>query len=298
VLPEAMRDPVIYAIPVFILFMALELLSLRLLDDEEAATYAGYEARDSRTSLLMGVGSVVVNGAARVVALLGYAALFAITPLRLDPHRWYTWVFVMLAMDLIWYAYHRASHRVRIMWAAHQAHHNSQKFNYSTALRQKWNPWGELLFWVPLPLLGVTPWVIFTAWSFNLMYQFWVHTERIGRLWAPLEFVFNTPSHHRVHHSSEPQYLDRNYGGILILWDRLFGTFAAETHRPVYGLTKNIDSYNPFRLQYHEYGSIIRDVRAASTWQERLGYLFRPPGWAPASARAELNAPLVTVHGG
>ena len=291
-LPEAMRDPVIYAIPVFVLFIALELLSLRLLDEDEAATYAGYEARDSRTSLLMGAGSVLVNGAARVVALLGYAALFAISPLRLDPHRWYTWVFVMLAMDLIWYAYHRASHRVRIMWAAHQAHHNSQKFNYSTALRQKWNPWGELLFWVPLPLLGVTPWVIFTAWSFNLLYQFWVHTERIGRLWAPIEFVMNTPSHHRVHHSSEPQYLDRNYGGIFILWDRMFGTFGAETHRPVYGLTKNIDSYNPFRLQYHEYGAIIRDVRAASSWRDRLGYLFRPPGWAPAAVPVPEAVPV------
>jgi sterol desaturase/sphingolipid hydroxylase (fatty acid hydroxylase superfamily) len=278
---ESLQDPIIYAIPAFVLFMALELLSLRLLDEDEAGNYTGYEARDSRTNVIMGLGSLVVNGSARVGALIGYAALYELTPLRLDPHRWYTWVFALLVVDVIWYSYHRASHRVRIMWAAHQAHHNSQRFNYTTAVRQKWNPWFELLFWVPLPLLGMPPWLIFTSFSVNLIFQFFVHTERIGRLPAPIEFVFNTPSHHRVHHASDPDYLDKNYAGILIIWDRMFGTYAEETHRPTYGLTTNIDSFNPFRLQYYEYAAIARDVRAARTWRERLGYLFAPPGWHP-----------------
>ncbi len=293
-LPDSLHDPVVYAVPAFVAFMLLEMVSFRLFAEDEADGYAGYEARDSRTSILMGLGSVVINGAARIGALIGYAALYALTPLRLDAHRWYTWVIVLVAVDVIWYAYHRASHRVRLMWAGHQAHHNSVFFNLSTAVRQKWNPWFELLFWTPLPLLGVPPWLIFTAFSINLIFQFFVHTERIGMLPAPIEFVFNTPSHHRVHHASDRDYLDRNYAGILIIWDRMFGTYAQETHRPTYGLTKNVDTYNPFRLQYCEYAAIARDVRRAHTWRERIGYVFAPPGWLPAARRSvegEIVAP-------
>lgn len=279
---DNLRDPVVFAIPFFVAFMLLELLSQRFLDDDERGA-GGYERRDTRTNILMGLGSLVVNGTARVAALLGYGALYVLTPLRLDAHRWYTWVFALLVVDLLFYAEHRAAHRVRILWAAHQAHHNSQRFNLSTAVRQKWNPWWELLVWVPLPLLGLPPWMIFTSFSINLIFQFFVHTERIDRMWPPIEYVFNTPSHHRVHHASDREYLDRNYAGMLIVWDRLFGTFTPERQRPTYGLTKNIDSHNPFRLQYHEYAAIWRDVRAATSWRERLGYLFAPPGWQPVS---------------
>jgi sterol desaturase/sphingolipid hydroxylase (fatty acid hydroxylase superfamily) len=283
---DSLHDPVVYAIPVFVAFIALELVSLRWADDAvDGDELVGYEYRDTRTNVVMGLGSVAINGAARVVALLAYAALFVITPLRLDSHRWYTWVLVLLLVDLIWYSYHRASHRVRIMWAAHQAHHNSQRFNLSTAVRQKWNPWFELLFWVPLPLLGVPPWLVFTAFSINLIFQFFVHTERVGKLPRPIEFVFNTPSHHRVHHASDRDYLDKNYGGILIVWDRLFRSYAEETHRPTYGLTENIDSFNPFRLQYHEYSAIARDVRASGSWRERFGHLVGPPGWTPEQTK-------------
>ncbi len=278
---DNLHDPVVFAIPVFAVFIAIELVSLRFLDDDGAPGGAGYELRDTRTNLIMGFGSLLVNGAARVAALVGYAALYVLTPLRLDAHRWYTWVITLLVVDLVWYSYHRASHRVRLMWAAHQAHHNSRRFNLSTAVRQKWNPWFELLFWVPLPLLGIPPWLIFTAFSVNLIFQFFVHTERVDRLPRWAEFVFNTPSHHRVHHASDADYLDKNYGGILIVWDRLFGSYAEETHRPTYGLTTNIDSFNPFRLQYHEYAAIVRDVRRSGSWRERLGYLVGPPGWHP-----------------
>ena len=288
---DALHDPLVYAIPAFVAFMVLEIVSLRAFADVDDSPYRGYEFRDSRVNVLMGLGSLVVNGGARLGALVGYAALYAATPLRLDTHRWQTWVGVLLAVDLIWYLYHRASHRVRVMWAGHQAHHNSLYFNLSTAVRQKWNPWFELLFWVPLPLLGVPPWLIFTAFSINLIFQFFVHTERIGRLPGWVEFVFNTPSHHRVHHASDPDYLDKNYAGILIVWDRMFGTYAEETHRPTYGLTKNIDWYNPVTLQYAEYRAIGRDLRRARTWRERLGYLFAPPGWLPDESAAGVTTP-------
>jgi sterol desaturase/sphingolipid hydroxylase (fatty acid hydroxylase superfamily) len=287
---DNLHDPVLYAVPVFAVFMAIEVLSLRFLDDGEDTGAGAYELRDTRTNMVMGVGSVLINGSARVFALLGYAALYVLTPLRLDAHRWYTWVITLLVVDLVWYSYHRASHRVRIMWAAHQAHHNSQRFNLSTAVRQKWNPWFELLFWVPLPLLGIPPWLIFTAFSINLIFQFFVHTERIDRLPRVIEFVFNTPSHHRVHHASDRDYLDRNYAGILIVWDRMFGSYAEETHRPTYGLTKNIDSFNPFRLQYHEYGAIYRDLRRSTSWRERFGYLVGPPGWQPPADLGPVTA--------
>ena len=294
-IPNALHDPITYALPVFVVFMALELVSLNALaDTDRAGTVRGYDARDSRSSLIAGLGSLVINGVARVFALVGYAALYAITPLRLDAHRWYTWVAVLLGVDLIWYVYHRASHRVRVMWAGHQAHHNSTYFNLITAVRQKWNPWFELLFWVPLPLLGVPPWLIFTAFSINLIFQFFVHTERVGRMWAPVEFVFNTPSHHRVHHASDPDYLDKNYAGILIIWDRLFGSYAEETHRPTYGLTKNYDTANPFRLQYHEYGRMFRDLRVAANWHERWRYVFGPPGWTPDPTQK--NARFARLH--
>ncbi len=276
-----LHDPVVLAIPVFVAFIAIELVSLRYLDEAVEGGPKGYDFRDTRTNVLMGLGSVLVNGTARIFALLGYAALYVLTPLRLDAHKWYTWVFTLLVVDLIWYTYHRASHRVRLMWAAHQAHHNSQRFNLSTAVRQKWNPWFELLFWVPLPLLGIPPWLIFTAFSVNLIFQFFVHTERVDRLPGGIEYVFNTPSHHRVHHASDADYLDKNYGGILIIWDRLFGSYAEETHRPTYGLTTNIDSFNPFRLQYYEYAAMARDVRRSRSWRERLGYVVGPPGWSP-----------------
>ncbi|WP_375486671.1 sterol desaturase family protein [uncultured Jatrophihabitans sp.] len=292
---ETLRDPVVAAIPVFALFMALEFLALRFLDEDERGAGA-YDLRDTRPNIAMGVGSLVVNGAARLVALLGYAALYAVTPLRLPTDRWFTWLAVIIGVDLLFYLEHRSAHRVRLLWAAHQAHHNSQRFNLSTAVRQKWNPWWELIVWVPLPLLGVPPWLIFTSFSVNLVFQFFVHTERIDRMWAPVEFVFNTPSHHRVHHGSDPEYLDRNYAGILILWDRLFRSYAEETHRPRYGLTKNIDSHNLLRLQYHEYGAIARDVRAARSWRERLGYVFAPPGWSPEPADAQKNARLSRPH--
>jgi len=298
---DNLRDPVIYAVPVFALFIALEALSLKFLVDEDgsdaADRFTGYEARDTRTNLLMGVGSLIVNGTARLAALVAYAALYVLAPVHLDTHRWYTWLFALLIVDLLFYSEHRAAHRVRILWAAHQAHHNSQRFNLSTAVRQKWNPWWELIVWVPLPLMGLPPWLIFTTFSINLIFQFFVHTERIDRMWGPVEFVFNTPSHHRVHHASDAEYLDKNYAGMLIVWDRMFGSYAEERQRPTYGLTTNVDSYNPFRLQYHEYAAIARDVRRATRWRHRFGYAFGPPGWSPpATVQPDIPEPMTATR--
>ena len=293
-LPEPMRDPVALAIPFFLLLLVIEWTAARVLGDAEVVDgrtvppRAGYQARDARASISMGLFSIVTTAFWKFLALLGYAALYSyVAPWHLPVDKWYTWVVLILGVDLLFYTYHRIAHRTRIIWATHQSHHSSEYFNFATALRQKWNNSGEILMWLPLPLLGMPPWMVFCGFSVNLVYQFWVHTERIDRMWRPFEFVFNTPSHHRVHHGYDPEYLDKNYGGILIIWDRLFGTYQDETHRPHYGLTKSVHTYNIWRLQTHEYAAIARDVRAARRWRDKLGYVFRPAGWVPEDRRAE-----------
>jgi len=284
ILPPQMRDPVLVAIPFFLLLLIIEWTAARKLEHEAERPSAGaYATRDAWASISMGLVSVATTGAWKFLALLGYAAIYTyLAPWHLPATQWYTWVIALVGVDLLFYCYHRIAHRVRLIWATHQAHHSSEYFNFATALRQKWNNSGEILMWIPLPLLGIPPWLVFASFSVNLVYQFWIHTERIGTLPRPVEFVFNTPSHHRVHHGMDPIYLDRNYGGILIIWDRMFGTFQPEVFRPHYGLTKPVGTFNIWRLQTREYAAIGRDVRAARRLRDRLGYIFGPPGWAPA----------------
>ena len=293
-IPEALRDPVALAVPFFLLVLGLEGLAAYLLEDERPDDQrrtpdgralplrGGYERRDALTSMSMGAVSVVTMTLWKSLALVGYAALFAwVAPWHLPVDAWWTWAIAILGVDFFFYWAHRVAHRVRLVWATHQAHHSSEYFNFATALRQKWNNSAEIIAWLPLPLLGVPPALVFFGFSVSLVYQFFVHTERVDKLWRPVELVLNTPSHHRVHHGTDPQYLDRNYGGILIIWDRLFGSFQPELHRPTYGLTTRVGTHRIVRLQTHEYAAIMRDVRRAPRLRDKLGYVFGPPGWRP-----------------
>jgi sterol desaturase/sphingolipid hydroxylase (fatty acid hydroxylase superfamily) len=175
------------------------------------------------------------------------------------------------------------NHEVRIFWAGHVPHHSSVKYNYGTALRQGV---GErvhkFIFWLWIPLLGFDALMIFMMMGLNLVYQFFVHTDLVYKMPAWFEYIFNTPSHHRVHHASNTRYLDRNHAGVLIIWDKIFGTFSEEkeTEKPVYGLTTNIETYNPIYVATHEYASILRDVKRAKNWSDRLKYIFYAPGWS------------------
>jgi sterol desaturase/sphingolipid hydroxylase (fatty acid hydroxylase superfamily) len=315
VLPPQMRDPVLFAVPFFLLLLIIEWTAARKLehigdeplagraagdatvDEPERPPSGGYMKRDAWASVLMGLVSVGTTAGWKFGALLGYAAIYAyLAPWHLPATQWYTWVTAILGVDLMFYTYHRIAHRVRLIWATHQAHHSSRYFNFATALRQKWNNSGEILIWIPLPLLGIPPWVVFAGFSINLIYQFWVHTEHIDRLWRPFEFVFNTPSHHRVHHGMDQEYLDTNYAGILIIWDRMFGTFQPEVFRPHYGLTKPVNTYNVWKLQTREYVAIAQDVRRATRWRDRLSYIFGPPGWEPGqSVQPDIPAPITAV---
>ncbi|NUR72005.1 MAG: sterol desaturase family protein [Hamadaea sp.] len=270
-------DVVLWSVPAFILLTLLEAISYRLHPDDDEL---GYAAKDTAASLSMGLGSLGFDLLWGIVPALAYSAIHLLTPLEV-PVSW-QWILVcLLAQDFFYYWSHRSHHVIRVLWASHVVHHSSRRFNLSTALRQPWTGFTSWLFYLPMIALGVHPAVLAFCSSVNLVYQFWIHTERIDKLPRPFEFVLNTPSHHRVHHASQGGYLDRNFGGILIVWDRLFGSFAPETERPVYGLTKNIETYNPLRVAFHEYAAIGRDLRAARTWRERLGRLFAGPGWQP-----------------
>ena len=190
------------------------------------------------------------------------------------------WAAAIAGWDLIYYWNHRMMHEVRGLWAIHVVHHSSERYNLSTALRQ---PVADVLgAFVPygaLARLGVRPALIGQARGLNLLYQYWIHTDTIRSI-GPGEEVLNTPSHHRVHHGSNQRYLDRNHGSILIVWDRLFGTFQREEEPVVYGLTKNIDTYAPARIATHEYRDILRDIAQSTSWRDRLSFLLRGPGWA------------------
>ncbi len=279
---DPLKNPVTYAVPFFLLTILIELAALKWLDHDDNVT--GYNGRDARTSMGMGAISLFFSLALKVGSFLVYTVVFTYFAFwELPTDTWWYWVLLLVAVDLSFYASHRFVHRVNVGWAAHQAHHSSEYMNFATALRQKWNPWFEFIFWLPLPFLGFAPWTIYVAFGFNLIYQFFTHTEMIGKLWRPIEFVMNTPSHHRVHHGSDPEYLDKNYAGILIIWDRMFGTFVEEKQKPTYGLTKPVETYNMIKLQYGDYAQIIRNVRASSSFRDKLGYLFGPPGWEPPS---------------
>lgn len=280
-----MDDLIHLAIPAFIALMVVEACAGAWVARQ---TYA---ARDTAASLAMGVGNVLIALATKGLKLGLFFWLYDRRLLDAGTGA-AAWVGLFFADDFVYYWYHRKSHEVRLLWAAHVNHHSSRRYNLSTALRQSWTgPFTHLPFYAVLPLLGFHPLMVLTMGSVSLLYQFWIHTEHVGRLPRWLEAVFNTPSHHRVHHGSNVEYLDRNHGGILIVWDRLFGTFEPEDEDEpvVYGLTQNIDTFNPVRIASHEYEEMLADVARSRTWRERLEFVLRGPRWA-YRRRAEIVA--------
>ena len=245
----------------------------------------GYERRDTAASLSMLVGNVAVTVA--YYGALSRVSRFLFRHRVADlGRRKGSFVVAMVMWDFLYYWSHRWQHEKRILWANHVTHHSSEHYNLSTALRQPWS--GYLTSWVffPMPLLGLSLEQTARAGQLNLLYQYWIHTEVIDRLDRTSESVLNTPSHHRVHHGANPQYLDKNYGGILIVWDKLFGTFEPEVRRVKYGLTKNIKTFNPLRIGYHEMADIARDVRRSKGWRNKWRHVFGPPGWQPDQVNA------------
>ncbi|MFT5685490.1 MAG: sterol desaturase/sphingolipid hydroxylase (fatty acid hydroxylase superfamily) [Myxococcota bacterium] len=291
-------DLVYLAVPGFIVAILLELLI------GWRTGRARYEPRDTLTSLLMGVGSLVEGVVFGFLGIVTLAAFYTLAPFKLAEQSWgwSPWVFavVLLVDDLRYYWFHRCSHEIRWFWASHVNHHSSQHYNLSTALRQTWsfNLALGFVFRIPLVLLGVHPVMLVFTEGISLLYQFWIHTELIDRLPRPLEAVLNTPSHHRVHHATNPDYLDANYAGILIIWDRMLGTYVPERieEPPQYGLVKNLGTFSLLRVAFHEWIAMFTDVvRPGLRPMQRLGYVFGPPGWSHDGSR-ETSADLKAAH--
>lgn len=273
------------AIPIFLITIALERQWAKTAKARKhGGSIKGYSRPDTLASLAMGVGNVIIAAGTKIATAALMIFLYEYRLFTL-PTAWWTFVLLFFAEDLCYYAFHRASHEIRFFWAAHINHHSSQHYNLSTALRQSWTtPFTGPLFWIPLPLLGFAPWMVLTQQAISLLYQYWIHTESIGKLgW--FEKIFNTPSHHRVHHGANPRYLDRNHAGILIIWDKLFGSFEPESDKVHYGLTTNLTSHNPFHIAFHEWRAIGADVKNARSLGDAFMYVFGPPGWSPDGSR-------------
>jgi len=269
-----MPDLIQLAIPAFIALMLVEAIVGVLLQREI------YEVKDAAASISMGLGNLATDLLAKVVQFSILTFLYRFAIFHID-YQWWAWVLLFFCDEFSYYWFHRVSHECRIFWASHVVHHSSQRYNLSTALRQTWTgSFMSFVFWIWLPIVGFPPIMIMTMKAISLLYQFWIHTELIRSL-GPLEFVFNTPSHHRVHHGSNLRYIDRNHGGTLIIWDKLFGTFEPENPAdPVrFGLTKNIQTYNPVRIAFHEWAALFHDAWAAPGWRNKLRYIFGNPGW-------------------
>lgn len=273
-------SPTLIAAPLFVLAIAWEWWAVAT-----GRARGKYESKDAFASMAMGIGNVVVNTLTATVTFLMLVFFWRFRIAEL-PFTWWSILTAFLLYDFVYYWKHRFAHRVRWFWMEHVTHHSSQHYNLTTAVRQPWfGPFtGLILLGAPLVILGFHPALLALVGGLNLVYQFWIHTEAIDRLPRWVEFIFNTPSHHRVHHATHPMYLDRNYAGVFIIWDRLFGTFTKETSDlPMqYGIVKPLASYNPLIVAYHEGWGLARDCVSDGLrphiWLARAS---QPPGWSP-----------------
>ncbi len=264
------------SIPFFFLLIGIELLVAR------ARRRRVYRLADAVGDLGCGMAQQLVLVFAGAALLAAYAWVHGRFRLfTLDARSATPWILSFVGVDFLYYWWHRGSHRVNVLWAAHVVHHQSEDFNLAVALRQAVaTSFTSLPFYLPMALLGVPPVVYATMVALSTLYQFWIHTELVGKL-GPLEWILNTPSHHRVHHAVNPEYLDRNYGAILIVWDRLFGTFAGEAAAPVYGTVKPLGSFNPVWAQLAYFAELWRKAAAFPRGADRLRLLLMPPPWSP-----------------
>jgi len=291
-------SPTTIAAPAFVLSVIWEWWAVRT-----GRAGGRYETKDALTSMSMGIGNLVVNTLTGTVALW---MMMLVWPFRVAeiPVTWWSMIALFVAYDFVYYWKHRLAHRMRWFWMEHVTHHSSTHYNLTTALRQPWFGPFTGLIWIGLPLviLGFHPLFIFFVGGLNLVYQFWIHTEAIGKMPAWFEAVMNTPSHHRVHHAINPRYLDSNYAGVFIVWDKMFGSFVPELESdpPTYGIVKPLASYNPLTVAFHEAFGLARDCWHDGLRPDRwLRRCINGPGWSPDGKHnrsAELKAAWVATH--
>jgi sterol desaturase/sphingolipid hydroxylase (fatty acid hydroxylase superfamily) len=294
-----MSKIIVFAFPVFLAAMALEIWWDRRKRSAAASARSSYAFSDTLNSLSLGLLSQVVGVLAKFIGIAAYAWVFERIALFPDADiwsRWYGWLGALLLYDLCYYWLHRGGHEVAVFWAAHVVHHQSQEYNLSTALRQTSS--GGLLGWIfylPLALLGVPTLLFGIVALVDLLYQFWVRTEHVGKLgW--FDRVFCSPSNHRVHHAVNEGYVDRNYGGILVVWDRMFGTFEEEHEPCVYGTRAPLNSWDPLWANLEVYAGLAATAWRTPRWRDKLALWFKPPGWEPAGAPPHVRFDIAQVQ--
>jgi sterol desaturase/sphingolipid hydroxylase (fatty acid hydroxylase superfamily) len=271
-LQKQLPNLVPYILPLIFFFTLLEFIAAFF------GNHKTYNRKETIGSLCIGIGNFLVNLVLKTTLVSAAVWLYNLVPWRMQMN-WYTLPFCFLCYDFCSYWSHRISHYNRFFWATHVVHHSANHYNLTVAFRQSWVQHFKSVFFVPVVLLGFHPLIVLVASQLSTLYQFWVHTEAIGKLHPFIEKYFGTPSNHRVHHGSQEKYLDKNFGATLMIWDHLFGSFQYEEEQPIYGLTKPIESkINPFSLNFHEYRDMLQDLRQSDGIKEMLFFLFASPG--------------------
>ena len=235
-----------------------------------------YNGKDTLAATVIGLVNVVLSAILKIITFGIILFFYNLVPWTI-PHTWWSYVLCLIAIDFCRYWAHRIAHENRFWWATHVTHHNSEKYNWSVSFRLGWTQHIKIIFFIPAILPGFDPVVFFICHQIEVLYQFWIHTEYIRKLPKPIEYIFTTPSHHRVHHARNDKYLDKNYGSTLIIWDRMFGTFQKEEEQADYGITTPVNSYNPVYLCFHEWLDIVRDIRKSKTWRDAYAITFVRP---------------------
>jgi sterol desaturase/sphingolipid hydroxylase (fatty acid hydroxylase superfamily) len=282
---------IIIAIPVFFLLIGVELLVARM----KHLSY--YRFNDAITNLSCGIGSTLSGVFLKTLTVLVYIKLFEISPMRGKvPETWWVWILLFLGVDFFYYWFHRLAHEISIMWGSHAVHHQSEEYNLTVALRQAWYQGAfSFVFYLPLAVMGFKPEMFFIISQLVTLYQFWIHTKLINKMPRWFEYIFNTPSHHRVHHGVNPQYIDKNHAGTLIIWDRMFGTFEPEVEEVVYGITKQPMSWNPIWVNFEYWVDLLKDMFRVKHIGNAILMLVKMPGWKPKElGGSDMPKPVTT----
>jgi alkylglycerol monooxygenase len=282
-------DYIALSVPVFFILIGIELAY----DFYKKLGY--YRLNDSISNLSQGIGQQLTGIFMKTALFFGYKYIYEHWRVFDLPSTVWIWIFLFIGVDFFYYWFHRMSHQVNFLWAAHVVHHQSEEYNLTVALRQSWfQGWFSWFFYLPLAFLGFQPLMFLTLSAFNTLYQFWIHTRAIKSM-GFLEYILNTPSHHRVHHGSNPKYIDRNHAGTLIIWDRLFGTFQKEEDEVYYGTTKPLASWNPIWANVQYWDELIKTARKANGLKDKINVFLKPPGWFPESFGGIKYAPEIDV---
>ncbi len=264
-------EVIVWAIPVIFVFVLIEFF----ISYQQNKKY--YDTKETIGSLGLGVGNIIISAWIKILLFYMAVWIYNLVPWRMELN-WWAFFPCYIIFDFCSYWAHNISHRQRFWWATHVAHHSGEHYNLTVAFRLSWVQYLKIVFLFPVPLLGFHPVMFFVTNQIAILFQFWVHTEYIRKLHPAVEYVFATPSNHRVHHGSQKKYINKNYGATFILWDRLFGTYQKEEEQAVYGISENIEhKANPFHINFHEYRSMFDDVRSTKNWKQKLFFIFGDP---------------------